>query len=226
MVEQGLPSVARHGDLRQWLAAYEKDLAEAGAWLQDIFGPELESALKEVGRPLSGHYPELKAGVFTIALDFSTYLTTLWYGPKQERLGQCPMWPATVSEKLTKIRYKLGGPVTADSFRIDLHEAYTSLTEGKYSASVPIIQVLEAFASSKAGHLSQAGTAKGKSTSTKRADFSYNLFRFAGPLIAAGLQLRVASLAHTRKRGDFLWVPDSESGRGTVYSHVVWRGIG
>jgi len=218
--------MAWYPDVRQWLALYEKELTEAGAWLKDTFGPELEGTLKDAGLPLTGHYPELKAGVFTIALDFSTYRTTLWYGPKQERFGQCPMWPATVSEKLARIRHKLGGPVTAEGFRNGLHEAYMSLTEGKNAVPVPIIHVLEELVSLEAGHHSQAGTVKGKSTSTKRADFSYNLFRFAGFLISAGLQLRVASLAHTRRRGDFLWVPDSESGSGTVYSHVVWRSIG
>jgi hypothetical protein len=226
MVDSEPSPVSRYGNLRQWLILYEKDLAEAGAWLQDTFGPELEVALKDVGLPLSGHYPELKAGLFTVALDFSTYRVTLWYGPKQERLGQCPMWPSTVADKLAKLGETLGGPVTAESFRIDLQQAYMGLTEGKLSGSVPIIEVLEALWSVQAGHFSQTGPAERKSASTKRADFSYNLFRFAGALIAAGLQLRVASLAHTRRRGDFLWVPDSESGRGCVYSHVVWRGVG
>jgi len=226
LVDHGPSRVSRHGHLRQWLVLYEKELTEAGAWLQDTFGPELEIALANVGLPLAGHYPDLKAGLFTIALDFSTHRTTLWYGPKQERLGQCPMWPATVAEKLARIGDKLGGPVTAENFRTALHEAYTSLTEGKYSVPVPIIQVLEAFVSLEAGHPSQAGTAKSTTTSTQRADFSYNLFRFAGPLIAAGLQLRVASMANTRRRGDFLWVPDTESGRGAVYSHVIWRRVG
>lgn len=226
LVDKGPSPVLRHGDLRQWLAVYEKDLAEAGAWLKNTFGPELENCLKEVSLPLSGHYPDLKAGLFAIALDFSTYRVTLWYGPKQERLGQCPMWPATVAQKLARIRDMLGGSTTAETFRADLHRTYTSLTGGKHSVPVPIIQVLEAFVSLESGHISQAETVKGKTTSTKRADFSYNLFRFAGLLISAGLQLRIASLAQTRRRGDFLWVPDTESGRGAVYSHVIWRRVG
>lgn len=226
LVDHGPSPVSRHGDLRQWLAVYEKDLAEAGAWLKDTFGPELESALKDVALPLTGHYPELKSGLFTIALDFATYRSTLWYGPKQERLGQCPMWPATVADKLAKLRETLGGPVTAESFRTDLQQAYMGLTEGMLSGSVPIIEVLEALWSVQAGHFSQTGPAERKSASTKRADFSYNLFRFAGPLISSGLQLRIASLPQTRKRGDFLWVPDTESGRGAVYSHIIWRRVG
>ena len=76
----GALPVRKYGPLTEWISFYEAELLDAAAWLRDTFGLELESALKDVGLPLSGHYPELKAGLFSVVLDFATYRTTLWYG--------------------------------------------------------------------------------------------------------------------------------------------------
>lgn len=211
------------GILGEWIRHYEGQLAEAQTCLEHSFGVDLEALLRQSGFTLSGNYPELKAGLFTLILDFSTCRVTVWYGPKQERLAGCPMWPETVAARLVKIHRKLGGSLTEESFRRALKESYMSLTEGAYSIALPIVDVIEAFSSLEAGYCLTTGSKRTKSKAAKRSDFSYNLFRFAGPLMRTGLQLQVASLYHTRRRRDFLWVPDSESGDGTVYSHVVWR---
>ena len=223
LIEHGPNQIRHNKALREWTCHYEEELARAEHQLRITFGMDLENRLGEAGFGLSGHYPRLRVGLFALTVDVSTYRATIWYGPWQERFGQCPMWPETIAERISNLRDRLGGPVIVDVFCEVLQHSYTDITGRGSSIPVPIIELMESFVSEQERCCWECSPRRPRSERAIRADFSFNLFRFAGPLIRTGLQLKVASLSHTRRRKDFLWVPDSESGSGTVYSHVVWR---
>ncbi|MFC1834262.1 hypothetical protein ACFL2Q_05950 [Thermodesulfobacteriota bacterium] len=222
LVECGSEPFRHFEPLISWIVHYEAELSQAEDWLRNAFGVDLENRLGEAGFNLSGHYPRLRVEIFALTVDFSIYKTAIWYGPWQERLGQCPMWPETIAERLSNLRDRLGGPVIAEAFCECLEHSYADITGRGSSIPVPIIELMESFVSEQE-RCWECSPRRPRSERAIRADFSFNLFRFAGPLMHTGLQLKVASLSHTRRRKDFLWVPDSESGSGTVYSHVVWR---
>ncbi len=53
---------------------------------QDYLRRELEQHLAPLNIAVAGHYPELRAGWFTLQLDFTQGTVKLWFGPKQEYL--------------------------------------------------------------------------------------------------------------------------------------------
>lgn len=223
LIECGTEPVRRFEPLKSWMIQYGAELSQAEVWLRNAFGVNLENRLRQAGFNLSGHYPDLKAGLFALSVDFSTYRATIWYGPRQERLGHCSMWPDTIARRLENLRRTLGGPLTEKTFCEGLEESYLDVSRRMKSAWVPIVGLMDAFVSQQALLCRDCEPRRRRSGRFTRADFSYNLFRYAGLLLSAGLQLRAASLCHTRRRKDFLWVPDSESGSGSAYSYVIWR---
>lgn len=210
--------------LAEWLTQYRATIDDAVKETQRRFGVELDQELRKLGFSLSGQYPELKAGMFTIELDFDRMEAILWFGPRQERLGRCALSASTVARCLEKAAQKLGSRLPEDQLFAKLWEAYRRVTKNSRSAPVPIIQVLSELA-----HVIQEprflqDPRREHYRSYSRADFSYDLFRLRQFFKARGtptkVHLVVATRAYTRRRSDFLWVPDSQDGKGTFYSHL------
>jgi DNA repair exonuclease SbcCD ATPase subunit len=228
---EGLDGLAeRLKDLRGWLAVYQEELKGLQQELQNRFGTELEKELQKRGLSLSGHYPELKSGLFTIELDFDKWQAILWYGPKQERLTQCALSPSEVAKAIDNLRRRLGSQLSEKEFLQRLQSAYQRAlisTGGKEGDRVPIIKVLSELAYLLQEPRFYQDPRREHYKGYSRADFSYDLFRVrhseTSGLFHRKLRLVVATRALTRRRQDFLWVPDDETGKGTVYSHLQFE---
>ena len=72
--------------LNEWLEGYRNELLMFKQERAKRFGIELARELGEIGLQVTGHYPELRTGVFTLEIDVDKWRVTLWYGPKQESL--------------------------------------------------------------------------------------------------------------------------------------------
>lgn len=213
--------------LSNWASRYKQALMDSEEQLRVQFGAELEQELKKIGLPLSGQYPALKAGLFTIEPDFDKGQATLWYGPKQERLDKCHLTASKVANRIEKAKRQLGSGLSEDEFLKKLQRAYSRVAESQYHEPIPIIKVLAELA-----HLLQSSRFYGDPRrenykSYSRADFSYDLFRVQRSephiLLSKKFQLVVATRVHTKQRQDFLWVPEDESGKGTTYSHLQFK---
>jgi hypothetical protein len=187
------------------------------------FATDLQRELDKQDLSLSGQYPELKVSFFTLVLNFAASDVSIWYGPKQERLAKCSLWPREVASRLQEIKGKLGSQVPAEEFQEKLREAYQRNAPRFESRRVPIIQMLAEMAfqlqTSKFKTDPRADNYKGYG----RADFSYDLFRMRHSLLDRGLRLVVASRSYAAHPQDFLWIPESESVSGTVYSHLTFK---
>jgi len=220
-IEQGGSHIQNIAD---WVSQYKRTLETAAEGIRKRFGTELEQELKKLGIPLLGQYPELKAGLFTIELDFDKWKVTLWYGPKQERLSQHPLSTSKIAIQLEKEKKKLGSQLSEEQLLVKLREAYHRASGMKHGDPAPIIKVLAemSYLLQKPRFLQDPRRENYRSYS--RADFSYDLFRIrklqSNTLFVSKLHLTVATRAHTRNRSGFLWVPDDESGKGTTYSHL------
>lgn len=204
-----------------WLRAYRQALSQAGENITRVFGPDLEAELHKLGLQLTGHYPELHASFFTFAMDFDAYRVVIWYGPKQEHLTHCPMLADLVAKRLQNVGEGLGKGMDQDRFMAMLAEAYLAATDGKRDEESPLCVVQD-----KIGTIFRNSAAANQASARNfgRADFSYNLYRCAGPLVHKGWRLKVATRQFTQRRKDFLWIPDNDSGSGTVYSHIQLKG--
>ena len=223
MLWHGPRELRMHHDLRHWTQDYAEELGAAEKEIQHTFGLDLEAALQQHGFALTGHYPLLKSGLFALELDFSRYQITLWYGPRQERLGRCPTVAGEAADKLKKFSEELGGEMGAEFFSGMLYSSYEHFTDKRMTGSVPLIVLVDRFVEVHKTARALAPKGERRSRLLGRPDFSYNLFRFSETLIKHGWQLRVASRSFTRRRRDFLWVPDSETGTGTYYSHIEMK---
>ena len=214
-------------DLQAWLNEYANQLEEARGELGRRFGIELEQCLEETGRSLSGHYPELKTGLFTIELDFDGGYANLWYGPRQEQLGRYRLSPREVASRVQKSERDLGSGLPLDEFLARLEEAYLSCIEGKRSRKAPIIQVLCQLSYLLQTPNFRSDPKKEYYRGYGRADFSFDLYRVqreAGQIRQRkSLHLAVATRSQTEQRARHLWIPESVDGRGSAYSHITFE---
>jgi hypothetical protein len=213
--------------IHDWSEQYEQELAQSTKEIKERFGIELESQLKALGINLTGQYPELRAQLFTIELDFEAGIAVLWFGPKQERLGQTSLEPEKVAKSIERARQDLGcGLPTADFLTI-LRSAYERLVAKEPNAVVPIIQMLSQMAYALQDARFNNDPRREYYKSYGRADFSYDLFRLMhsqrDELFGNLLHLSVATRSQTNRRQDFLWIPDDVSGKGTMYSQLQFR---
>lgn len=194
------------------------------------FGAVLEAALRPLGLSLAGQVPDLKCGLFTVEVDFDARRTRIWYGPKHEKLRECRLDLGEIAKNIQQARENLGSKLKQAPFLDRLFRAYRRAADGKVGSPAPIVQVLAEMAPLVQSPRFRTDPRSENYKSYGRADFSYDLFRLrlsaseAPMLLPPGLRLVVATRAHTKRRDDFLWVPDDErSGSGTTYSHVQFQ---
>jgi hypothetical protein len=204
------------------LDAYRAEVGKAEATIKQHFGVNLEKALKPIGLKLSGQYPSLKAGLFTLKLNFESAKATVWYGNEQEKLGEAPLVVDKVAKVFEKALKSLGSELDEETFIAKLQKAYTRAKQSDQPL-VPINHVLPELAYLVQREPFYKDPIKDKYRSYSRADYSYDLFKFGKGAQLQGLQLKVAVRQYTQRRQDFLWVPNSDQGEGAVYSHLLFK---
>ncbi len=222
IIKQSGQSIDQREVLFKWAVQYKQDLLNSEEQVKNHFGVELEQELKKIGLSLSGQYPELKSSLFTIELFFDKGLVTLWYGPKQERLTQCRLLSSEVASNVEKFRQQLGSHLDNDAFLKKLREAYFRATDTKRGEPSLVTSVLAELAFLLQNQQFRSDPRQDNYKGYSRADFSYDLF-LARRSLNKNLHLTVATRANTRRRQDFLWIPDDESGKGTTYSHLQFK---
>lgn len=222
IIKQSGQSIDQREVLFKWAEQYKQDLLNSEEQIKNHFGVELEQELKKIGLLLSGQYPELKAGLFTMELFFDKGTVTLWYGSKQERLAQCRLLSHEVASHIEKFRQQLGAHLDNDTFLKKLQDAYFRAAGNNQGESIPITTVLTEIAFLLQSQQFRSDPRQNNYKGYSRADFSYDLFRIR-QAVNKNLHLTVATRANTRRRQDFLWIPDDESGKGTTYSHLQFR---
>ncbi len=213
--------------LMEWVDQYSTITEKAASESLNRFGADLEKELRNFGLSLSGQYPELKAGVFLIEMDSKKDKVTLWYGAKQEKIQQLPLLASRVASDISNIMHRLGSRLDEQQILQKLREAYCRTVEGETGEPAPIIAVLSEMAYLLQSPRFFQDPKKENYQSYDRVSFSYDLFRLrqfqAKENIIAKLKLTVATRAYSKKRSDFLWVPDDEQGKGTIYSFLSFK---
>jgi hypothetical protein len=206
--------------LNDWLASYRDELLTFQQEYSKRFGLELERELQAKGLDLAGHFPELRAGIFTIQINPDKWEVTLWYGPKQERLGTCAMSAKEVAEFIERSRTSLGSHVEEEVFVQRLQEALDHLRhQSDDDGATPIIAVLRELAMTMQNASFRRDPRREHYQSYGRADLSMDILRFN-----RRVQLRTATRALARSRDQFLWVPsDEHDWEGAIYSHIRLR---
>lgn len=210
-------------ELGAWLEDYQSALNAAENDRRNKFALELEQELRYHGLSLSGHYPDLKSGLFTIEVNFERNKAVIWYGPKQEELQECPISPKRVASSILKIRQEFDSKTTEDKVIELISEAYHR-TKNQNSQDVPIIQILIQVVLLQQTKKFLEDPKHKYFKEYTRANFSYDLYRIRKAQLSemkgVKIYLTTATRATTRQRSEFLWVPDDENGNGTAYSFL------
>ncbi|MEM4235048.1 MAG: hypothetical protein QXU75_07865 [Candidatus Methanomethylicaceae archaeon] len=217
------PELIRH--IKEWLENHRLVVANEEERIKKEFPNELERQLAEIGIELSGHYPKLKAGLFTIVINFEKLSVSVWYGPEQERLFQCALSPKEVATRIKEKRESLGSKLDEEGLFQQLKTAYhRALSKLKsenglsIGNSVPIIKIYTEMSSILGKERFNQDPHREHHRSYSRADFSFDLYR----LNSYGKEfiLKTATREFTKTRAGFLWVPTNEDGAGSTYSHL------
>jgi hypothetical protein len=126
---------------------------------------------------------------------------------------------------IEKAKKELGSGLNEEELLQRIHSAYYRVVGGKRGEPAPIIEVLAELAYLLQSQKFRQDPRKENYRSYGRADFSYDLYRVRKYQSSnlSRLRLNVATRIDTRRRANFLWVPDDESGKGTTYSKLVFE---
>ena len=192
------------------------------------FGTSLESLLKEKGVQLSGNYPLLKAGIYTIELDFDKAVALIWYGPKEELMARSKLSATAVAKQLEYVDESLTKRLfDASSFLEHVYKAYQTVISrigGKQGDHIPILNVLIECVFSHQNKSFAIDPRKENFKEYGRAYFSYDLYKVGkGVVFNRELLLVPATRATAVKRENYLWVPSDTDGNGDRCAYLFFR---
>ena len=206
-------------------AAIEKDKEE----FRFGFGTQLAQALEQAGLRARGQLPVLRAGMFSVRVDFAAGKAAVFWGPEVERLrGTARLVPAELAATLARwtkdLKDKSMEPEKLARRLVEaLHRVYaqSGLEPG---TRVPLLEALAEVVLMMQPKGFRADPSKEKFVEYPRVRFSHDLFRLkaSGELTRTGskLKLHVATFDATTDKTRALWVPDNEDGEGTYYSYI------
>lgn len=193
-----------------------------------VFGNNLDKKLKDIGMSLSGKYPLLQVGLFSIEVDFKCGKARIWYGPQKELLRTCPLSEDKIVGHLHKLPTEIGSKVDTHAFLQFLKKACHRYICDGGKEPIPIVRILREIAYLVQSPKFLNNPKQEDYRSYSRADFSYDLYKLNKSEHATEFnkehKLIVAIRSLTRKKEDFLWIPDDDTGHGSTYSHITFQG--
>ena len=192
---------------------------------------DLEGLLKDAGLTLSGHYPELLCGVFTIVFETTAkgMTASIFYGPRIARLASVPggdveKIAAALVDATKELEDSL---IETDRFHELLHRAWTQVhaRRGNQSSQgpLPIIEVLTELCFARQTDRFRRNPVRVAFQPYGQVSFSYQLLRQGRRSDEAReLVLGIATREDVKKK-ESLWIPRKQGGLGTHYSTLTYR---
>ena len=194
------------------------------------FGLKLEEKLSELNLKLEGHYPLLKASLYTMEVVFKKEEVVIWYGPQQEKLGKVRLNTEEVFKTIKKYHTEITNrKFDPNVFLKNLYTAYeySLFRQNKGNGvQVPISDILIEYTFLIQDRKFKLNPKKENYKNYTRAYFSYDLFLLPQKKLGnKELILVTATRAYTRRASDFLWIPLDLKGNGVYISHIKFREV-
>ncbi|MEO0081406.1 MAG: hypothetical protein ABIL25_03810 [candidate division WOR-3 bacterium] len=215
--------------LAEWVAAEQAAIERDKEEFRFGFGTQLAQALEQAGLKVRGQLPVLRAGMFSLRVDFAAGKAVIFWGPEVERLKESVrLVPAELASTLIRwsrsLKEKSMEPERLARLMTEgLRRVYVQrgLEPG---SRVPLLEVLAEVVLLMQPKGFRADPSREKFVEYPRVRFSYDLFRLkaSGQLgqASAGIRVHVATFDKTTDKTSALWVPDNEEGEGTYYSYI------
>lgn len=221
----GFPVPEVRAEVEHWLSAERARLAEAREELRFSFGGGLASALGEIGIEPRGQLPVVRAGMFSLRVDFESGKVALYWGPEVERLvvgvALSPTVVArAVSDQLAALRKRAIEPGRFAGLLRDAYRRWLLAGGGEPGARAPLMELLAELVLLIQPESFRADPARARFVEYPRVQFSYDLYRLRSAAAGGLPRLHVATFDSTTSRMKSLWVPDNDQGDGTHYSFL------
>jgi len=193
-----------------------------------LLAGRIAAAMQEAGFQVRGQLPLLGVSAFTLEfVQGRKPLCLVWLGPRQEKVGECPLDPQAILQVVKAADESLfGSPLDEEEILREIHEAYRvaclrrRLPEGE---RVPLTALMAEMAFQRQGSQFLADPVREHFRPFGRAQFGSLLGRLRHRRLG-GLEMRLdtATMAQTRRAEDHLWIPRGRSGDGTHCATVAF----
>ncbi len=217
------------GRLASWSQAAANEVSVLKETFKHDFGRTLQGLLQDQAFELGGRYPDLKAKWFTIHVDFGKGLASLAFGHEITK-QRIPLTADDVAGAVAQAQRHLDQPFDPKTFMEKLGEAYQRVCRIRQLScgeKVPVLEVLQHFVFLLQSSQFVADPSKDHYRGYSRAQFGYDLYRLrlsgARTVDNQTVGLLTATFDATRKREQFIWVPDNDRGEGTTYALLFFK---
>lgn len=193
------------------------------------FGNQLKELLEKDGLILKGQMPLLRAGFFTLKLDFELGFAALYWGSEIQTIkAKIPLSVQEIYQTLHNFNEQLKKRATTPKdFLKNLHQAYqryTSFNNITFGNKVLLIDLLSELVLISQPSSFRTDPSKTKFREYSRIQFSYDLYHLRQTVSqTSSLRLSVATFDATTDKAKSLWIPDNETGEGTYYSYIAFE---
>ena len=193
------------------------------------FGNQLKELLEKDGLILKGQLPLLRAGFYSLKLNFELNFAAFYWGPEIQTIkAKIPLSVQEIYKTIHNYNEQLKKrAAAANDFYKNLQHAYqryTSLNNIPYGNKVLLIDLLSELVLISQSTSFRADPSKDKFREYSRIQFSYDLYCLRQtPGQASSLRLSVATFDATTDKAKSIWVPDNEQGDGTYYSYITFE---
>lgn len=225
-----LPDQDVTGVLNGWL---HSEKAVLGKFKEDFrfhFGQQLRELFARDGMQISGQYPVLRVGLFTLKLNFEFGDAALFFGPEVEKLkSRIPLQPQVIYDTVRHFEKDIRDEqFDASKVMDDLIAAYQRclvLSEKTYGEKVLITELLKEYVFLKQPKQFTIEASKSRFHEYSRIKLSYMLYQLKQSNITEkSMRLHVATFDATVDKVRSFWVPNNEEGEGTHYEYISFGG--
>jgi hypothetical protein len=230
----GLSATEYRQQLQEWCGQQEERIRALKDEFRFRFGTDLKAALEPHGVTLTGQFPILRAGFYTIKLDFDLGHATVYWGPEVEKIrGRAKLAVVEIEKTVVGFDQQLKAHATRpeeflallfDAYERHLHRA--GLATG---TRLLLVDLMREIAFAVQPRKFAINPTRENYREYSRVHFGYDLYRLkqADSLVVKGCQLRlsVATFDSTTEKARSLWAPDNERGEGTYYSYLSFIAV-
>jgi hypothetical protein len=217
---------------QSWLRDAEVTLRKTKEEARYSFGKELAKLLEKEGMTLLGRYPRLSVGPYGIEVDFERGRARILFGhdPIKDNL---PLSPQRIVKELIALRKSMESRWDPQKFIDRLFEAYLTVLKLKgrnLGERVPIMEVLQHLVFLLQGPNFKSDPRRENFRGFGRAQLAMMIYQARSSGVLArkryALQLTTATFDATRRRENFLWIPDNMRGEGSTYAFLSFKDRG
>jgi hypothetical protein len=221
-------------NLLKWTEAENGFIKKTKEEFRFQFGNQLKELLAKGGLVLKGQLPVLRAGLYTLKLDFEIGFAALYWGPEIQTIkAKLPLSVEVIYQALhnfnEQIKKRAAAPKDFLKNMQHAYHRYTALNNIPYGNKVLLIDLLSELVLISQSASFRADPSKDKFHEYSRIQFGYDLFNLKKndhyETDKHKLRLSVATFDATTDKAKSIWVPDNEQGDGTYYSYIAFEKV-